>query len=178
MWRWTRRILASIVGLLRDRGVGRRVLSSPGDSRKRLPHTRHLDDSSTLSGHRLHIWCTGSGVPTVVLGHAGSAARPSTGVTSSRRWRRSRTSARTTELGMGYSDPGPRPRTSEQIVRELAALLDRSGVPGRVIFVGASIGGWNVRLFASTHTERAAGLVLVDARHENQGEAVSGRRSP
>jgi pimeloyl-ACP methyl ester carboxylesterase len=79
---------------------------------------------------------------------------------------------------MGYSESGPRPRTSQQIVGDLAALLDKSGVTGRVIFVGASVGGWNVRLFASTHAKRVAGLVLVDARHEDQGEQLAASGAP
>src|SRR2546427_8864021 len=50
------------------------------------------------------------------------------------------------------------------------ALLDASGIRGRVVLVGASFGGWNMRLLASTHEERVAGLVLVDARQEANAE--------
>jgi pimeloyl-ACP methyl ester carboxylesterase len=75
--------------------------------------------------------------------------------------------------GMGYSDSGAQPRTSQQIVRELVALLDNARLPGPVVLVGASIGGWNVRLFASQHEHRVAGLVLVDARHEDQGQQMA-----
>jgi pimeloyl-ACP methyl ester carboxylesterase len=67
---------------------------------------------------------------------------------------------------MGYSDPGPSPRTARRIASELAKLLDRSGIAGPVVLVGASIAGFNVRVFASDHPELAAGLVLVDASHE------------
>ena len=55
-----------------------------------------------------------------------------------------------------------------RITRELAQLLDRTGVTGPVVLVGASIGGLAVRLFASEQPERVAGLVLVDASHEDQ----------
>jgi pimeloyl-ACP methyl ester carboxylesterase len=51
---------------------------------------------------------------------------------------------------------------------ELAQLLDRAGIAGPVVLVGASIGGLVVRVFASEHPERVAGLVLVDASHEDQ----------
>ena len=68
--------------------------------------------------------------------------------------------------GMGYSDPAPSPRTARRIASELARLLDRSGIAGPVVLVGASIAGFNVRVFASDHPDRAAGLVLVDASHE------------
>jgi pimeloyl-ACP methyl ester carboxylesterase len=70
--------------------------------------------------------------------------------------------------GLGYSDPGPSPRTARRIARELARLLDRSAIEGPVVLVGASAGGFSARVFASEHPERAAGLVLVDASHEDQ----------
>jgi pimeloyl-ACP methyl ester carboxylesterase len=73
---------------------------------------------------------------------------------------------------MGYSDPGPSPRTARRIASELAELLTRSGIASPVVLVGASIAGFDVRVFASDHTERAAGLVLVDASHEDQTHEV------
>jgi len=73
---------------------------------------------------------------------------------------------------MGYSDPGPSPRTARRIASELAALLVRSGVTGAVVLVGASVAGFGVRVFASDHPERTAGLVLVDASHEDQAHEV------
>lgn len=125
-----------------------------------------------VGGHRLHIWCTGSGSPAVILddGLGGSSfgwgyVQPEV--------------AKFTQVcsydraGLGYSDPGPKARTSRQVARELAALLDRSGVRGRVVLVGASIGGLHVRLFATEHRERAAGLVLVDASHEDYRERAA-----
>ena len=60
--------------------------------------------------------------------------------------------------GMGYSDAGPSPRTARRIASELAELLARSGIGGPVVLVGASIAGFDVRVFASDHPERAAGL--------------------
>jgi pimeloyl-ACP methyl ester carboxylesterase len=40
------------------------------------------------------------------------------------------------------------------------------------VFVGASIAGFNVRVFASYHPERTAGLVLVDPSHEDDAHEV------
>jgi len=68
---------------------------------------------------------------------------------------------------MGYSDPGPSPRTARRIASELNELLTRSGIAGPVILVGASIAGFDVRVFASDYPQRAAGLVLVDGSHED-----------
>jgi pimeloyl-ACP methyl ester carboxylesterase len=70
---------------------------------------------------------------------------------------------------MGYSDPGPRPRTARVLADELAALLSRSSLGSEpVVLVGASTAGFTVRLLASQYPELAAGLVLVDASHEEQ----------
>jgi pimeloyl-ACP methyl ester carboxylesterase len=68
--------------------------------------------------------------------------------------------------GMGWSDPGPQPRTPSQIARELHTLLTNAGIAGPYVLVGHSVGGKNVRMFALQHPEQVAGMVLVDARSE------------
>jgi pimeloyl-ACP methyl ester carboxylesterase len=70
--------------------------------------------------------------------------------------------------GIGGSDPAPRPRTCQQLVDDLAALLGAVDVPTPYVLVGHSYGGPIVRLFASQHGDAVGGLVLVDAAHEDQ----------
>ncbi len=65
--------------------------------------------------------------------------------------------------GLGFSDPGPRPRDSAAIVTDLERLMTEAGVTQPAILVGHSMGGQHVRLFAVRHPERVAGVVLVDA---------------
>jgi pimeloyl-ACP methyl ester carboxylesterase len=115
-----------------------------------------------VGGYRLHINCTGSGSPTVVI-EAGwgdwslgwSGVQP--GV------------AKTTRVctydraGMGYSEPGPMPRDAAHMVKELHTLLDRSGVPGPYVLVGHSLGGLPVRVFAHEYPAEVAGVVLIDS---------------
>lgn len=72
--------------------------------------------------------------------------------------------------GLGYSDPGPRPRDSQAIVADTIALMDAAGVRDPVILLGHSMAGQHVRLLAARHPERVAGLILVDA---TTPEAVS-----
>jgi pimeloyl-ACP methyl ester carboxylesterase len=67
---------------------------------------------------------------------------------------------------MGWSDPGPLPRTPRQIADELHTLLTNAGVAGPYVLVGHSLAGKNVRLFTIAHPEQVAGMVLVDARSE------------
>lgn len=61
------------------------------------------------------------------------------------------------------STPVAMPRTLPSMVSDLHALLSSAGIPGPYVLVGHSYGGMIVRLFAQTHPEEVAGLVLVDA---------------
>src|SRR5215208_1096811 len=165
MWRWTRRIVIGLcMFLLVGAGAGASYqwLATRRDRAATPPPGRLVD----VGGHSLHLWCVGSGTPVVVLeaGLGGSTAdwgfvQPEVaGFTRACSYDRA---------GMGYSDQGPSPRTTRRISGELARLLDGGGIGGPVVLVGASIGGFTVRVFASDHPERVAGLVLVDATHED-----------
>ena len=110
-----------------------------------------------VGGHRLHIWCTGSGGPAVIYesGLGGGAF----GWTSVKPEVAKFTEVCTYDrAGMGYSDSGPMPRTSRQIASELAVLLEKAVSTTPVILVGSSFGGYNVRVFASEYTDRVTGL--------------------
>ena len=66
--------------------------------------------------------------------------------------------------GYGGSATGPMPRTPEQVVGDLRALLKSAGVAPPYVLVGHSLGGIYVEWFARHHPEEVAGLVLEDAR--------------
>ena len=70
--------------------------------------------------------------------------------------------------GLGYSDNSPLPRTSKVMAEELHTLLHNAGVDPPYILVGHSMGGYNVRLFASLYRSEVAGMVLVDSSHPEQ----------
>ena len=132
------------------------------------PPPGHLID---IGGYRLHLWCTGDGAPTVILDTGLGGSTPGWGFVQPEVARFTRVCSYD-RAGMGYSDPGPSPRTARRIASELAELLTRSGIAGPVVLVGASIAGFDVRVFVSDHPERAAGLVLVDASHEDDVHEV------
>ena len=112
--------------------------------------------------YRLHLDCTGSGGPTVVLepGAGGSAA--SMGLIAPAVARDSRVCVYD-RAGRGWSDPAGSPPDGAQVATDLHTLLDRAQVPGPYVLAGHSFGGLYVRTFAAKYPEEVAGLVLVDS---------------
>ena len=172
MRRWTKRILVALGAFLviaTLSGATYQWLAT----RKELaatPPPGHLVD---IGGYRLHLWCTGDGAPAVILDAGLGGTSAGWGFVQPEVARFTRVCSYD-RAGMGYSDSGPSPRTARRIASELAELLSRSGITGPVVLVGESIAGVNVRMFASDHPERAAGLVLVDASHEDDAHEVPG----
>jgi pimeloyl-ACP methyl ester carboxylesterase len=97
-----------------------------------------------VGGHRLHLYCTGTGSPTVVL----EAAAPGWSLY----WSLVQPDvAKVTKVcaydraGLGWSERGPLPRTGQRMARELHQLLTRAGISGPYVFVGHSLGGFVAR---------------------------------
>jgi pimeloyl-ACP methyl ester carboxylesterase len=68
--------------------------------------------------------------------------------------------------GLGWSDPGPRPR-AQQYADELHTLLTNVGIQGPYVLVTHSASGKTARLFASQYPNKVAGTAPIDARHES-----------
>jgi pimeloyl-ACP methyl ester carboxylesterase len=114
-----------------------------------------------VGGHSLHLSCSGSGSPTVVL-------EPGAGETSSAfRWitpavaRDSRVCVYD-RAGRGWSEPADTPQDAAQIATDLHTLLQRGQVPGPYVLAGHSFGGLYVLTFAALFPDEVAGMVLVD----------------
>jgi pimeloyl-ACP methyl ester carboxylesterase len=116
--------------------------------------------------YRLHLECTGSRGPTVILepGAGGSAA--SMGLIAPSVARDSRVCVYD-RAGRGWSDPAASPPDGAQIATDLHNLLDRAHVPGPYVLAGHSFGGLYVRTYAAKYPEEVAGLVLVDSTAAN-----------
>ena len=116
-----------------------------------------------VGGHRLHLRCTGSGTPTVLL----EAGLGETGAY----WEWiSPAVARDTKVcvydraGRGWSDPVALPQDGVAVATDLHLLLDRAHVPGPFVLVGHSSGAQYVRIFAGRYPEQVAGMVLLDGQ--------------
>jgi pimeloyl-ACP methyl ester carboxylesterase len=116
-----------------------------------------------VGGYRLHINCTGSGSPKVVVeaGWGDSSAGWA--------WVQPEV-AKTTRIctydraGMGWSESSPEPRTAREYARELHTLLANANEPGPYVLVGHSMGGFTILVYAHDYPDEVAGLVLVDSQ--------------
>ncbi len=115
-----------------------------------------------VGGHRLHLNCTGSGSPTVVLENG-------LGATSATWTRITAEVSRTTRVcaydraGQGWSDDVDVAQDGQAIAADLHSLLARSGEPGPYLLVGHSAGGPYVMTYAATYPDEIAGMVLLDS---------------
>ncbi|KAF3362414.1 putative Hydrolase, alpha/beta fold family [Chlamydiales bacterium STE3] len=124
-----------------------------------------------IGGYRIHFNITGEAGPLVVL-DAGMGCNSLDWILVEPEIAKFARVLTFDRAGYGWSDPGPEPRTSGQIIKELHQLLMNLDIPGPYIFVGHSFGGLNVRLYASEYPKDVLGLVLVDASHEEQMEKL------
>jgi hypothetical protein len=74
--------------------------------------------------------------------------------------------------GLGRSDPGPQPRTAEQMARDLHALLAALNIRPPVVLVGHSAGGLFMRVFAHDYPTEVAAMVFIDPATEASYERM------
>ncbi len=129
-----------------------------------------------VGGHRLHINCTGKGSPTVVMESGAGDFSFDWGLVQPEVARFTRVCTYD-RAGYAWSEPGPTPRTMQQIVYELHTGLDKAGVKGPYVLVGHSFGGLIVRVYASQFPKEITGMVLVDSSHENQLVGITDRET-
>jgi pimeloyl-ACP methyl ester carboxylesterase len=129
-----------------------------------------------LGGHKLHVYCTGRGGPTVVVENGLGDFSFDWTLVQSRvsRFTRICTYDRG---GYAWSDPGPKPRTFAQLNLELHDALAKLGEHGPFVLVGHSYGGPVVRNFASVYPSAVAGMVMVDAAHEGLRVGIGGGKT-
>lgn len=121
-----------------------------------------------IGTHKLDVLRAGTGTPTIVfeagLGDDGlddwkrvwpAVAEMSSVVVYSR-------------SGNGRSQLGPGDHSARTCATELHALLTHLSLKPPYLLVGRSYGGILVRLYTSLYPNEVAGMVLVDATHEQQ----------
>jgi pimeloyl-ACP methyl ester carboxylesterase len=132
--------------------------------------------SISLGTRRLVLTTSGHGSPVVVL-ETGLGAESAEWASVQRGLSAHTRVCRYDRAGRGTSDPAVSPRGPAELVADLRALLRRVGLAPPYVLVGHSFGGLMVRLFAQRHRAEVAGIVLVDAMHQDQFE-VFGQAFP
>ena len=168
---WLSRIVVSIVVLMLV-GAIYESLAEAADAKDYPPPGQLVD----VGGHRLHINCTGTGSPAVVIeAGLGDWSTSWAGYVQPE-------VAKTTRVctydraGLGWSDVSSLPSDAAQFAKELHTLLQNANVPGPYVMVGHSLGGLIVRVFVHDYASEVAGVVLVDSMNPKQvTESLSNR---
>ena len=168
--RWVRRVflaLLLVVVVAAIVGASYQALGNRADERRFPQQGTSVSLGPAFNHLTLNLDCRGSGGPTVVLDSG--LGVPALG------WNPVQTEVTKftrvcsyDRAGYGWSGGSSVPRTSLEIVKELHALLEAAHEKGPYILVGHSFGGFNVRVYNGQYPSEVAGMVLVDASHEDQ----------
>lgn len=138
-------------------------LAEAADARTYPPPGKLVD----VGGYRLHVNCTGTGSPTVVIDAGQGDWSTSWGSVQQEVAKTTRICAYD-RAGLGWSEAGPLPRDAAQFAKELHTLLQNANIPRPYVMVGHSLGGTTVRVFVSDHASDVAGVVLIDSMNPSQ----------
>jgi pimeloyl-ACP methyl ester carboxylesterase len=149
------------------------LLSIPAAHAASPPPTGRMVD---LGGHKLHIDCTGRGIPVVVV-ETGLGDFSFDWILVQTRVSQFTRICTYDRAGYAWSDPGPKPRTFAQINLELHDALQKLGEHGPFVLVGHSYGGPVVRNFAAAWPRDVAAMVLVDSAVEGMRVGIGGKQT-
>ena len=159
--------LLSLVVLAAIIGFSYQAIGNSRDAQRFPQQGKSVSLGPEFGGLKLNIDCQGQGSPTVVLDSG--LGVPGVGWDPVQK-----EASKFTRVcwydraGYGWSDASSAPRTSLEIAKELHALLAASGEKGPFVLAGHSFGGYNVRVYNGQYPGEVAGMVLVDASHEDQ----------
>jgi pimeloyl-ACP methyl ester carboxylesterase len=127
-----------------------------------------------VGGYRVHLYCTGTGSPAVVIVGAGFSfnwglVQPEV--------------AKFTQVcsydhsGIGWSEAGPADSCSLR-VNEVHTALKNAGIKGPYVMVGHSLGALVARIYAGRFPEETAGIVFVDHASDFRALMPQNPKSP
>ncbi|HEV2740315.1 MAG TPA: alpha/beta hydrolase [Candidatus Elarobacter sp.] len=144
------------------------IAGSAGDS-ELAPYV-HPQQLVDVGGHKINIYCTGHGSPSVILDAGGGQTMLT--------WSKVQPAiAKFTRVcsydraSMGFSGDGPLPRDANAIVTDLHTTLQRAHIAPPYVLVGHSSGGLYALLYANRYLHDVAGMVLVDPSFPNEAQA-------
>jgi pimeloyl-ACP methyl ester carboxylesterase len=133
-----------------------------------------------VNGHKMHLYCTGSGSPAIVLEAGWGVSSPAVG------WANIQPDlARITRVcsydraGLGWSEPQPGPGDADHVAANLHELLTQAGVTRPIVLMSHSWGGIYARDYLTHYPANVEGLILLDSSTPDQQkrfEAVAGHQ--
>jgi pimeloyl-ACP methyl ester carboxylesterase len=152
------KILACFILFLVPAGIVYEQIGRRQD-RSRYPQ---IGRSIDIGGRKLNIFCSGEGDPAVVFDSGGHTAgyswitiQPAIAKLTRACWY--------DRAAYGWSDPGPFPRTPKAVANDLHALLQAAKIAPPYVLVGATVAGFNIRVYNGLYPDEVAGAVLVSA---------------
>jgi pimeloyl-ACP methyl ester carboxylesterase len=126
--------------------------------RRQFPYPGRLID---VGDHQLHVYCTGTGAPTVVL------EAPAAGISVGWAWVQNDLAMKTRvcsydRAGLGWSEAADGEYRAARIPGELHTLLERAHERGPFVIAGHELGALFARMYASRYPGEVAALVLID----------------
>jgi pimeloyl-ACP methyl ester carboxylesterase len=131
-----------------------------------------------VHGYKMHLYCVGSGSPTIVMEAGWGVSSPVLG------WGDFQPSlAQITKVcsydraGLGWSEPQPGPGDADHVASNLHELLGQAGVNGPIVLLSHSWGGIYVRDYMAHYPSNVQGLILLDSStpyQQKRIEAVTG----
>jgi len=118
-----------------------------------------------IGGRRLHLYCLGQAVqgqaPVILV--SGRGDNTYTWWNLQQQLASGGMVCSYDRSGYGWSEAGPRPRTTSAMAEELRILLNAAGLQPPYLLVGHSLGGLVVRQYALDYSDEVQSLVLVDS---------------
>ena len=109
--------------------------------------------SYSVNGHLLHLDCTGSGSPTVVLENGLGLSSPAWALITEGVGTQTRVCAYD-RAGQGWSEDPAQPQDGRAVADDLHALLATAGEEGPFVLAGHSAGGAYAMTYAATYPGR------------------------
>ena len=132
-----------------------------------------------VHGHKMHLYCTGSGSPAIVLEAGWGVSTPVVG------WGNIQADlAQITRVcsydraGLGWSEPQPGAGDADHTAANLHELLTQAGVNGPIVLMSHSWGGIYVRDYMTHYPANVAGLILLDSSTPDQQKRFAAVAGP
>ena len=149
--------LSMFIAVLLLTGLLYQTAASEADQRNFPPPGNLVN----VDGYMMHIYCMGTGSPTIILDHVGGGSSADWALIQPKLAEHTRVCAYD-RAGYGWSDYNPAPRTLDQQAYELHTLLINANEQAPYILVGHSYGARVARVYAAKYPQEVVGMALMD----------------